>query len=147
MEHCPESGKIYVLLIFSLVFTGILTSINAISRTGSNYQLIDDNLFGTGVAINIIQTLFTLFLIGVDIFDNNKCNSLINHAKYPIILLSSAYMLGFGIINLFEKDNNGNTVSNMESDLNMISIASFIMGVIGMLYIISDIVCSVECGF
>jgi hypothetical protein len=143
IDHCPESGKIYVLILFCIVFTGILTSINVTSKTETNYQLIDDNLFGTGVAINIIQTIFTLFLIGVDIFGKWLNFPKIGYAKYPIILLSSAYMLGFGIINVFQSGNSNDT----EQDLSMISIASFIAGVIGMLYISSDIVCSVGCRF
>jgi hypothetical protein len=149
--QCPESGKIYILILFCLVFTSILTSINAVSKSETNYQIIDDNLFGIGIAINIIQTMFTLFLIKVDMFD--KCNKFVkcgnnckwlnfNNAKYPIILLSSAYMIGFGIINIFQKSN-----IDTEQDLTMISIASFIAGVIGMLYILGDLVCSVGCGF
>jgi hypothetical protein len=158
MDHCPESGKIYILIIFSLVFTTLLTTINVLSKTKTNYQLIDDNLFGTGVSINIIQTIFTLLLITIDIFGKcNKTNKSIIcvknckwsefnrfiYVKYPIILLSSTYMLSFGIINIFQTKNSNNT----EQDLSTISIASFIIGIVGMLYILSDIICSMGCKF
>jgi hypothetical protein len=161
MEHCPESGKIYILIIFSIIFTGILTTINVLSKTGTSYQIIDDNLFGTGVAINVVQTIFTLYLIWIDLF--GKCNGgskstevpvcgnncrwnhfdkSIRFVKYGVILLSSAYMLGFGIINIFQRND-----LNTEQDITVVSMASFIAGVVGMLYIFSDIVCSLGCGF
>lgn len=157
-QHCPQSGKIYILIIFCVIFTGLLTSINALSKSGTAYQIIDDNLFGTGVAINIVQTIFTLYLLGIDLF--GKCNEFkngvptcgdsckwykfdnINRIKYAVILLSSSYMLSFGIINIFQRND-----LNSEQDITIVSIASFIAGVVGILYILSDFVCSIGCGF
>lgn len=145
-NQCPESGKIYILIIFCLVFTSLLTTINVVSKN------TDESLFGTGIAINIIQSIFTLYLIGIDLF--GKCqNQLLcekncrwynfqkyQYIKYFIILLSCAYLLAFGIINIYENE-------QTSDDLMIVSIASFISGIIGMLYIFSDIVCLFGCGF
>lgn len=140
-QPCPRSGKIYVLLIFCLVFTGLLISNMVVSKTES---MIDDTLFGTGLAITVIQTIFTLYLIGIDLF--GECSKFKgNIIKYTVILLSSSYMLSFGIINIFEKEPENH--SDQQTMTSTLSIASFIAGVVGMLYIFSDIVCLVGCDF
>jgi hypothetical protein len=159
MQHCPQTGKIYVLIIICLVFTSLLISINVFSKS------TDDNIFGTGIAISIIQNILTFYLIYIDIFGEcsskkgpgcsngckwyniapnfNKCtkiNAVSGYVYIPIILLSSAYMLSFGIINIL-----GSSDNNDEQDITTLAIASFITGVVGILYIFSDIVCTIGC--
>ena len=163
MEHCPQTGKIYVLIIICLVFSSLLTSINIVSKTETTS--IDDKLFGPGITINIIQTLFTIYLVGIDMFGScsgksqiecgkgckwfkvapsiSKCTKIDAVKGYiyiPIILLSSAYMISFGIINIIDSND-----LNDEEQITTLSIASLIIGVVGMLYIFSELVCSISC--
>jgi hypothetical protein len=144
IEHCPQTGKIYILIVVCLVFSGLLISINSLSR-----DFVDDNLFGTGIAITIIQTMFTLYLIGIDIFGNCKgigkdCKWFKFNPKFyiPIILLSSAYMIGFGIMDL-----KSSTDKNDELGITMLSIASVITGSVGFLYVFSELVCTLSCNW
>lgn len=140
-EHCPQTGKIYILIVVCLVFSGLLISINSLSR-----DFVDDNLFGTGIAITIIQTIVTLYLAGVDIFGN--CKGIGADCKWykcdprvyiPIILLSSSYMIGFGIVNLMNS-----TDKNDEEGITTLSIASAITGAVGILYILSIVVSEIK---
>ncbi len=164
IEHCPQTGKIYVLIVVCLVFSCLLISINSLTRNSA-----DDNLFGTGIAVAVIQIIFTLYLIGIDLFGNcrgfttnptktkcvdgckwsifapkiYKCTNqdiVTAYIYIPIILLSSAYMLGFGITDL-----KNSTDTNDEQAITTLSIASTITGAVGLLYIFSDVICSVSC--
>jgi hypothetical protein len=165
MEHCPQTGKIYIIIIFCLVFTSLLTSINILSKTDSSIS-VDDNLFGTGIAINIIQTMFTIYLIIIDLF--GKCNKITTdpstcgtgckwysvspniykctsvdmikgYIYIPIILMSSAYLMAFGITMMFESNN------KEDEEITILSISSVIIGAIGILLIIGDLLCNIGC--
>ena len=121
LAHCPQTGKIYMIIIFCLLLTSMLTSVNALSK-----ESVDDSLFGTGIAINVIQTIFTLFLLYIDLGSSCKegiigkkgCNEsnckwsniappdvrkrtwsegLYGYLYVFVILLSSSYLMGFGI--------------------------------------------------
>jgi uncharacterized membrane protein SpoIIM required for sporulation len=158
-NHCSQIGKIYIIIIICLIFTCLLTSINVISKKDDNN--IDDNLFGTGIAINIIQSLYTIYLVYTDIFGKcknnicgtdckwykisplNKCTNielLSGYIYIPIILISSAYLLGFGITVI-----NGSNDPNDEKEITTLSIASIIIGVVGILLIFNDFLCNISC--
>jgi hypothetical protein len=167
--HCPQTGKIYVIIIFCLIFTSLLTSVNVLSKEYNTD--VNDTLFGGGIAVNIIQSIYTLYLIGKDLFGEckgfgkgsgseqgcgpnckwyniappnfYKCTStnLVNaYAYIPIILLSSIYLLTFGIMMVMELND-----PNDEKEITTLSIASVIIGAIGILYIFSDIICYIGC--
>ena len=163
MEHCPQTGKIYVLIIICLVFSSLLVSINIFSKLETTS--VDDNLFGFGLMISIIQTLFTLYLVYIDLFGTcssktqnacatgckwykiapniSKCTKIDAVSGYiyiPIIVLSSAYMISFGLIDIMHS-----TDTTDKEKITNISIASLITGAVGILYIFSDIVCGISC--
>jgi len=134
VAKCQKSS---ILLIICIWFSCILLAINSLSRDYSDGYYSDDNLFGTGIAISIIQNLLTLIIIIYDISgkDVPKYTFLYN----IIILLSSAYMIGFGILNLMKDD------IESKSEIVNLSIVSAISGSIGILYLFSDIICSGIC--
>lgn len=134
--ECPQSGKIFILLIFSMLFSGILLAINCLD------QRENIHLYNTSIFISIVQVLFMLYLLYLDLF--KKCDikescQLVKGCKwlastrfkYVIILLSGTYLLSYGIINIDSKE--------------IISNTAMIIGTIGILYILSDIVCSIGC--
>lgn len=162
-NHCAQTGKIYLIIIICLIFTTSLTSINIISKTPHNSTLVDNDLFGTGIAINIIQTLYTLYLLYIDVFgkcatNNNNCGNnckwykmasieskncipleiITRYVYIPIILITSLYLLVFGIVTIMKLDDRDNEIT-------MVSIASIIIGAVGLLFIFSDIICSIKC--
>lgn len=161
--HCPQTGKIYTIILFCLILSGMLISVNVISHQ----QDVNDNLFGPGVAITVIQLLFTLYLLYIDITGSCKnikdrgCNT--ENCKWQsiappntdkitwlqkihgylyifIILLSSSYLMGFGITMIMKSDD-----TNDEEDITTLSIASGILGAIGLLFIIVDMFCMIGC--
>ena len=162
-NHCLQTGKVYIIITVCLLFTSLLTTINIIQQKRSKP---DNNLFGTGIAINIIQTFYTLYLVYIDLFGkcSEKTEKCGNNCKWytispsnpkkctpigilrgfvyiPIILLSSSYLLGFGILNLLNSENS----ENSENEITTLSIASVIFGAMGILFIFSDLVCSIKC--
>jgi len=167
-DHCPQTAKIYTIIMFCLVFTSTLTSVSVISRTSDNKYLVDDNLFNAGVAVNVAQTMLTLYLLYKDIFgtcsaattqstcnnDKNckwydiapnfyKCTSLglvKGYIYLPVILLSSAYLLAFGMTMVMDVND-----PNDERDITTLSIASVILGAIGMLFVVCDLGCNLGC--
>jgi hypothetical protein len=167
-QHCPQTGKIYVIILFCLVFTSLLTSINVLSKKNSDQETVSDSLFWTGIVVNIIQTSFTLILIGIDLFvgcrnklteaecnskmckwinvsppDISKCTSMtlaMGYAYTLVILLSSAYMISFGIMTLMKAND-----PNDEQEMTSLATASLIAGAVGILFIFSDIVCIISC--
>lgn len=166
-SHCPQIGKIYMIIIICLIFSGLLTTINVIS--GKNN--ISDDLFGSGIAVNVIQILFTLYLIGIDLFgicnlktgcnkENCKWSNIaipagtgsknikrfISYLYIPIILISSLYLLWFGITEIkIIKETFNNSDDTSLNELITISIASSILGTVGILFIIVDIMCTIGC--
>jgi len=142
-EHCPQTGNIYILIVVCLVFSGLLISINSLSR-----DFVDDNLYGTGIAITVIQILFTLYLVGKDMTpckgSGTDCKWYKFNPKFyiPLILLSSSYMIGFGITDLMNS-----TDKDDKDGITNLSIASTITGVVGILYIFSDLVCALGCNW
>jgi hypothetical protein len=169
LDHCPQTGKIYVVIISCLLLSCILTCVNIFSRKEPNQDQIDDSLFGTGIAINIIQTIFTLYLLYIDIggscdrgivgqktCDNYSCKwvniappdiskrkiseLLYGYLYVFIILLSSSYLLSFGIMMIMKS-----TDYNDENSITTLSIASGISGAIGILLIAIDLLCMLGC--
>ncbi len=72
-----------------------------------------------------------------------KCTStdiLKGHLYVIVILLSSAYLLSFGIINVLSVDD-----PNDEKEITTLSIVSIIIGAVGILFIFSDISCIIGC--
>ena len=136
-QHCPQTGKIYIIILFSLVFTSILTSINVIS-----YEKVDNNIFGCGIAVNVIQIIFTLYLIGMDIAGKigPKLSKTVDYVYTVVILLSAAYMISFGILTLMSVND-----PNDEQDITTLAIASSIAGSVGILFMFSDVVCLIGC--
>ncbi len=173
-NHCPQTGKIYIIILFCLIFTSVLISISVISKDNittatlqNNTQTsVTNNLFGTGIAVNVLQNMFTIYLLYIDIV--GKCSSITTdstscgnckwyniapnlykctntdiikgYVYIPIILISSAYLLTFGITMITKSDD-----PNDEKDITTLSIASVILGAIGILYIISDLGCNIKC--
>lgn len=156
-KYCPDTGKIFILIICCLFFSGILIAVN---NAISNDAIIDKTSYAFGIIINIIQIIFTLWIIYIDYLpdgciNDNNCNNCkwsnyynkyyIQYISYFVILLSSSYLLSFGIINLFQ-NNKVDIYKNDHTDT-VIAIGSFIAGVIGFLYIITDFICKFGCGF
>lgn len=139
-NHYPDIGKMYILLIVCLIFSCLLISASVIGENAVGHE----GLFETGITISIIQTLFTLYLIGIDLMDNcsskKKCKWIYYapciYVYIPIICLSSAYMISFGILNILDSTNKN------DEEIMTVSTASTIIGVVGILYIFSVAVCS-----
>lgn len=150
-NHCSQTGKIYVMIIFCLILTSLLTATNVITNKDN-----DKTVLCTGIVINIIQTIYTLSLVNIDMFgdcsksckwsdisplikDSNKFQILKGYIYIPIILISSAYLLGVGLMTINESE------SESEGEKYILSIATIIIGTIGILFIFTDIICNIGC--
>lgn len=158
MDHCPQIGKIYVLIIICLIFSSELIALCTENKENKTKE------YGVGIFVTIVQVLFTLYMLYIDVFnscsklttDKNMCGDgckwykispnlykctkidiIKGYIYIPILLLSSIYMLSFGIISINKSDT---TEKN-----DTVSVISIIIGSVGLLYIIIDFVCGISC--
>jgi hypothetical protein len=166
-KHCPQTGKILIVMVFSIVFSCILSAINI------QKNIINDDFFKAGIVINVIQTLYTLNLVYIDLFDKCKSNSrekcggdckwykisptmgqcrngevltyFYGYIYLIVFLITSIYLILFGIkmISLTESQQDSEVYNSRE--LILLTIASLICGFIGILFISSDIFVMVFC--
>lgn len=149
MNTCSASGKKYILLIFSIIFTCLLTALSITTK---------DEIC---IFINVVSIIYSTYLIYNDLFApcvldeiclsgckwfeySSKCKKI---TKQDIIyifvfLLCSIYLLTIGIINLLYIID----IDQKVIDRNVIiSISSTICGTIGILYIIADLLLCASC--
>lgn len=136
-EFCPQTGKMYIILLLCLFFTCLLIGINCVS-VGN----VDDVLFGFGICISVIQILYTIYIVVVDIWRGIRGGvpgGVPGGNIIPIfvLLLSSSYMMAFGII--------GIEMSNTDEPITNVAIASILGSVAGMLLTFNDVICSIAC--
>lgn len=158
---CSQSGKIYMIIFMSMLFTFILSSISKIANDPENKPSINETLIGTGIFVNIVSIMYTLHLLKIDLFgechgkSEKKCHKnckWFNMSPFKfdhkciknfaggylyvfIFLLCSVYLVVFGVSII--KDTSD---QNHEKEITKIAIASLISGTIGILFTVTDLI-------
>jgi quinol-cytochrome oxidoreductase complex cytochrome b subunit len=131
IPYCPITGKFYIIVIWSIIFTCLLTSINIQKADIDKIRIF----------LNIISILLFIYIIKIDIqkgVDSKGIKECLNHKLiFFIFTIFSIYLLVFGILGLNEY-----SAETEYSTLTYITIASLIFGAIGLLYIFNEIIYS-----
>lgn len=137
LSYCPSVAKMYIMFFFSMFFTSLLTSANILRYSNKE----KDSFFEIGIIINVISFISTLYILKVDLFETNiKCGKALNSIFLIIFTICSIYLIIFGMKNLneFKKKIDANP-SEFYTKFMYICILSVISGVLGLIYVISNL--------
>jgi len=137
--YCPKAAeKIYILLVFSLIFTTLLTSINVLNSKRYVIDLLKidhpEYLINIGILVNIISFIYTIYLLYKDLSHSTLERGW--RGLYLIIfMLCATYLLSYGIMVIHEDPDQ---TKEKYGELTKVSISAIICGAIGILYTITD---------
>jgi len=129
-------SKIEIMFLASLIISFILTSANIISNEDENKSIVQPNLFIVGILVNVILIIFAFYL-GYHTYFDSENNILITYKKYIIyiiFLICTIYLIVYGVTTI-----NSSNDPKHEKEITNIAIASTIGGIIGILYIIMNL--------
>ncbi len=140
LSYCPLTGKFYIIICITIIFTTLLTFVNVLEYNENGDKNI---IFKVGVAVNILSFLLTIYTLKIDVMDIPKksmescmLSNAQNLAVTFIFTICSAFLLVFGIIRIDGvKDIHESEYSNMTN----VTIASIIIGSMGLLYIFNEL--------
>jgi hypothetical protein len=143
LSYCPLTGKFYIIICMTIIFTTLLVFVNVLEH---NENGTDNTIFKVGIAVNVLSFLLTLYIIKIDIMDIPKksikscmISSSQNLAITFVFTVCSSFLLVFGIIRIDDiKDSQESEYSKMTN----ITIGSIIIGSMGILYILNELLVS-----
>ncbi len=143
ISYCPLTGKFYMIICIAIIFTCILTTVNVLEHSENG---TDGSIFKVGIVVNVLSFLLTLYIIKIDLMDIPKktiktciISSGQNLMVTFIFTICSVYLLVFGTTRInVVKDSRESEYSKMTN----VTIGSIIIGSMGILYILNELLIS-----
>ncbi len=127
----------------TIIFTTLLVFVNVLEH---NENGIDNIIFQVGILVNLLSFLLTMYIIKIDIMDIPKksikscmISSSQNLSITFVFTICSVFLLVFGIMRI---DDIKNRQESEYSKMTNITIGSIIIGSIGILYILNELIVS-----